>query len=364
MIKRILLIITLSVLIFGGLFGWKFYRDRQAQSQMQAPPPVVVAVTEVKREQWQPYLTSVGSLVAVSGIDVSNELAGTITAIYFESGQSVKKGQLLITLDTSTDEAELKGLQADAQLAQVRFERYEKLIGKQFISRSDYDQSRAQLAQAQSAVKAKLSVIAKKRIRAPFDGKLGIRLVDIGEYLAEGSAIVPLQKLDPIYVDFTLPEQHLGGLAIGQKMTVTVQAYPGKLFNGTISAMNPLIDIGTRSIKLRATLANPEQILRPGMFADVQVLSSRKQDVLTLPDTAITYNPYGDSVFVVESGAQGLTVQRRQVKTGETREGRVQIIEGLKAGERVVSAGQVKLRNDMPVRIDDRPAPGERESAP
>ncbi|MGJ0489353.1 efflux RND transporter periplasmic adaptor subunit [Methylobacter sp.] len=364
MIKRILLIITLSVLIFGGLFGWKFYRDRQAQSQMQAPPPVVVAVTEVKREQWQPYLTSVGSLVAVSGIDVSNELAGTITAIYFESGQSVKKGQLLITLDTSTDEAELKGLQADAQLAQVRFERYEKLIGKQFISRSDYDQSRAQLAQAQSAVKAKLSVIAKKRIRAPFDGKLGIRLVDIGQYLAEGSAIVPLQKLDPIYVDFTLPEQHLGGLAIGQKMTVTVQAYPGKLFNGTISAMNPLIDIGTRSIKLRATLANPEQILRPGMFADVQVLSSRKQDVLTLPDTAITYNPYGDSVFVVESGAQGLTVQRRQVKTGETREGRVQIIEGLKAGERVVSAGQVKLRNDMPVRIDDRPAPGEREGAP
>jgi membrane fusion protein (multidrug efflux system) len=364
MIKRILLIITLSVLIFGGLFGWKFYRDRQAQSQMQAPPPVVVAVTEVKREQWQPYLTSVGSLVAVSGIDVSNELAGTITAIYFESGQSVKKGQLLITLDTSTDEAELKGLQADAQLAQVRFERYEKLIGKQFISRSDYDQSRAQLAQAQSAVKAKLSVIAKKRIRAPFDGKLGIRLVDIGQYLAEGSAIVPLQKLDPIYVDFTLPEQHLGGLAIGQKMTVTVQAYPGKLFNGTISAMNPLIDIGTRSIKLRATLANPEQILRPGMFADVQVLSSRKQDVLTLPDTAITYNPYGDSVFVVESGEQGLTVQRRQVKTGETRRGRVQIVEGLKAGERVVSAGQVKLRNDMPVRIDDRPAPGERESAP
>jgi membrane fusion protein (multidrug efflux system) len=362
MIKRILLIITLSVLIFGGLFGWKFYRDRQAQSQMQAPPPVVVAVTEVKREQWQPYLTSVGSLVAVSGIDVSNELAGTITAIYFESGQSVKKGQLLITLDTSTDEAELKGLQADAQLAQVRFERYEKLIGKQFISRSDYDQSRAQLAQAQSAVKAKLSVIAKKRIRAPFDGKLGIRLVDIGQYLAEGSAIVPLQKLDPIYVDFTLPEQHLGGLAIGQKMTVTVQAYPGKLFNGTISAMNPLIDIGTRSIKLRATLANPEQILRPGMFADVQVLSSRKQDVLTLPDTAITYNPYGDSVFVVESGEQGLTVQRRQVKTGETRRGRVQIVEGLKAGERVVSAGQVKLRNDMPVRIDDRPAPGEREN--
>ncbi|WAK03924.1 efflux RND transporter periplasmic adaptor subunit [Methylobacter sp. YRD-M1] len=364
MIKRILLIVMLSALIFGGLFGWKFYQDRLAQSRMQAPPPVVVAVTQVKWEQWQPYLTSVGSLVAVAGVDVSNELAGKITAIHFESGQSVRKDQLLVTLDTSTDEAELRGLQADAQLAQVRLERHEKLIVKQFVSRSDYDLSRAQLAQAQAAVKAKLSVIAKKRIRAPFDGKLGIRLVDIGQYLAEGSAIVPLQQLDPIYVDFTLPEQHLGGLAVGQQMTVTVQAYPGKLFRGSISAINPLVDIETRSIKLRATLANPEQILRPGMFADVRVLSSQKQDVLTLPDTAITYNPYGDSVFVIESDAQGLTVQRRQVETGETRAGRVQIVKGLQAGERVVSAGQVKLRNDMPVRIDDRPAPGERGEAP
>ncbi|WP_305907947.1 efflux RND transporter periplasmic adaptor subunit [Methylomarinum sp. Ch1-1] len=364
MIKRIFLILTLSVLIFGGLFGWKFYQDRQAQSQMQAPPPAVVAVTKVKQEQWQPYLTSVGSLVAVAGVDVSNELAGKITAIHFESGQSVRKGQLLIELDTSTDEAELRGLQADQLLAQVRFDRGKKLIGKQFISKSDYDLNRAQLAQAKSAVKAKLSVIDKKHIRAPFDGKLGIRLVDIGQYLAEGSAIVPLQMLDPIYVDFTLPEQHLAGLTIGQQLILTVQAYPDKPFNGKISAINPAIDIETRSIKLRATLANPEQILRPGMFADVRVLSSWKQDVLTLPDTAITYNPYGDSVFVVESGEQVLTVQRHQVETGETREGRVQILKGLQAGERVVSAGQVKLRNDMPVRIDDQPAPGERENAP
>lgn len=364
MIKRILLIVALSALIFGGLFGWKFYQDRLALSQMQAPPPAVVAVTEVKRERWQPYLTSVGSLVAVAGVDVSNELAGKITAIHFESGQSVKKGQLLLELDTSTDEAELRGLQADAQLAKVRFERSERLIGRSFISQSDYDLNQAQLAQAQSAVKAKRSVIDKKHIRAPFDGKLGIRLVDIGQYLAEGSAIVPLQMLDPIYVDFTLPEQHLAGLTIGQQLILTVQAYPGKIFSGTISAINPAIDIETRSIKLRATMANHDSILRPGMFADVQVLSSQKQEVLTLPDTAITYNPYGDSVFVVESGEQGLTVQRRQIETGETREGRVQIVKGLQAGERVVSAGQVKLRNDMPVRVDDRPAPGERENTP
>ncbi len=363
MIKRLFLILFLSGLILGGLFGWKFYQGKQAQSQMQAPPPAVVAVTEVKREQWQPYLNSVGSLVAVAGVDVSNEIAGIVKAFYFESGQAVRKGQLLIELDTSTDDAELQGLLAEQQLAQVRFERSERLIGKQFISKSDYDLSRAQLAQAQSAVKAKQSVIAKKHIRAPFNGKLGIRLVDVGQYLAEGSAIVPLQMLDPIYVDFTLPEQHLAGLVIGQQLTLTVQAYPDMSFKGAISAINPAIDIETRSIKLRATLPNAEQILRPGMFANVQVLSSRMQDVLTLPDTAITYNPYGDSVFVVESGEQGLTVQRRLVETSETRKGRVQIIKGLQAGERVVSAGQVKLRNDMPVRIDDQPAPGERDNA-
>lgn len=363
MIKRFLLVFALSLLIFGGLFGWKFYQDRQAQSKVKTPAPPVVAVTEVKQEWWQPYLTSVGSLIAVAGIDISNELAGKVTSIHFESGQPVKKGQLLVKQDTSTDEAELKGLQADEMLAQVQFERSKQLINKQFISQSAYDLSRAQLAQAQSAVKTKLSIIAKKHIRAPFNGKLGIRQVDVGQYLTEGSAIVPLQMLDPIYADFMLPEQHLADLTVGQELILTVQAYPDKIFNGEISAINPVIDIGTRSIKIRATLANSDQILHPGMFADVQVLSSKKKEVLTLPDTAITYNPYGESVFVVVPGEQGLTVQRRQIETGETRAGRVQITKGLQAGERVVSAGQVKLRNDMRVNIADLPAPGEREQA-
>ncbi|MCW5598740.1 MAG: efflux RND transporter periplasmic adaptor subunit [Nitrosomonas sp.] len=361
MIKRIFLVVALTLFIFGGLFGWKYYQDKRAQSRKQAPPPAVVAVTEVKQEWWQPYLTSVGSLVAVAGVDVSNELAGKVTAIQFESGQSVRKGQLLVKLDTSTDEAELKGLQADELLAQVQLKRSKQLLGQQFISQSAYDLNRAQLAQAQSAVTAKQSVIAKKHIRAPFDGKLGIRLVDLGQYLAEGSAIVSLQKLDPIYVDFTLPEQYLADLAIGQDLTITVQAYPGKTFHGEISAIHPAIDIGTRSIAIRATMKNPDQILRPGMFADVQILSSQQKAVLTLPDTAITYNPYGESVFVIKSGEQGLAVQRQQIETGETRAGRVQIVRGLVAGDRVVSAGQVKLRNDMPVTIAELPAPGERE---
>jgi membrane fusion protein (multidrug efflux system) len=220
------------------------------------------------------------------------------------------------------------------------------------------------LAQAKAAVGAKLAVMAKKQIHAPFSGKLGIRQVDAGQLLAAGSAIVPLQTLDPIYVDFMLPERHLASLAPGQKLALTVQAYPGKTFSGQITAINPGIDAGTRSIKIRATLANTEQILRPGMFADVQILLKDKKLVLTLPDTAITYNPYGDSVFVVESGKQGLIVQLKQIVTGETRAGRVEIVKGLSADERVVSAGQVKLRNGMAVTLATKPAPGEREIAP
>lgn len=352
------------LIIFGGLFGWKFYQDQRTESKKKTPSPVVVAVTKVKQEQWQPYLTSVGSLIAVAGVDVSNELAGTVTAIHFESGQSVKKGQLLIKLDTSTDEAELSGLRADALLARIKLERSKQLLSKKFISQAAYDLDQAQLTLTQSAVTAKLSVIAKKQIRAPFSGRLGIRLVDVGQYLAEGSAIVPLNVLDPIHVDFMLPEQHLADLTVDQDLTITVQAYPDNIFHGRISAINPGIDIGTRSVKVRATLTNSEKILRPGMFAEVRVLSSQEKEVLTLPDTAITYNPYGESVFVVAPGEHGLMVQRRQIEVGETRNGRVQVVKGLQADERVVSAGQVKLRNDALIEIDDLPAPGERETTP
>lgn len=362
MIKRLLLVVTVSVLIFGGLFAFKFYQIKQAMQQRQLPPPEVVAVTEVKAAEWQTYLTTVGSLIAVAGINVSNEIAGKVSALHFESGQTVNKGQLLIEFDTSTDQAELKGLQAEQQLAQIRFDRSQKLITRQFISQSDYDLNSALLTQAIAAVSAKWTVIAKKQIHAPFSGSLGIRQVDVGQFLAAGSAIVPLQTLDPIYVDFTLPERHLASLAPGQELTLTVQAYPGKTFSGQISAISPGIEAGTRSIKVRATLGNSGHILRPGMFADVQILLKDKAPVLTLPDTAITYNPYGDSVFVIESGKQGLTVLLKQIVTGETRVGRVEIVKGLSAGERVVSAGQVKLRNGMAVTLDAKPAPGERDT--
>ena len=196
---------------------------------------------------------------------------------------------------------------------------------------------------------------------SPFAGQLGIRKINIGQYLAPGDGIVPLQQLNPIYADFTLPEQQLANVFIKQPITVRVQAYPGRIFNGRISAINPGIDETTRSVKLRATLDNSERLLHPGMFVDVQVALKEGKAVLTVPDTAITYNPYGDSVFVIENGTQGRIVKLKQVVTGETREGRVEVVNGLNANDKVVSAGQVKLRNGMPVTLDKQPAPGERE---
>jgi len=364
MIKRFFLTISICLLIFGGLFGWKFYKINQSMKNTPLPPPPVVAAAKVKIETWQPYLKTVGSLVAEAGIDVSNEIAGKVKAIHFESGQPVQKGQLLVEMDASTDLAELKALLAAEELAMIQFARSEKLITRNFIAKADYDQNKASLAEAHAQSDAKRAVIDKKRIRAPFSGKLGIRQVDVGQYLEEGSAIVPLQKLDTMYADFTLPESRLSEMSIGQAIDVKVQAYPDQIFNGMISAVNPVVDAGSRSVKIRATLDNPQHALQPGMFADIKITSRKKKDVLTLPDTAITYNPYGDFVFAIEPDKQGWIVKVKQVTTGETRNGRVEIINGLKAGEKVVSAGQVKLRNGMPVVLDDKPAPGERENKP
>jgi membrane fusion protein, multidrug efflux system len=361
MIKRFALIIFLSLLLFGGLFGWKFFQVSQMVKNIPIPPPPVVAATTVHRSEWQSYLSGVGSLVAVAGIDVNSEVAGKVKSIHFESGQSVQSGKLLVELDTATDEAELKGLEAAYQLEKVKFARSQQLIARNFISKSDYDLNKATLDEAQAVVNAKKAVIEKKRIVAPFTGQLGIRKINVGQYLAPGDAIVPLQKLNPIYADFTLPEQHLASLNVGQTLTITVQAHPGKVFDGRITAINSGIDEATRSVKIRATLDNAEKLLHPGMFVEVQLLLNDTKSVLTVPDTAISYNPYGDSVFVIEPDKQGFKVQLKQIVTGETREGRVEVVKGLNENDRVVSAGQVKLQNGMTVVLDKKPAPSERE---
>lgn len=363
MLKRFLFVFILTALLLGGLFGFKFYQIQQSISQMQPPPPAVVAVATVMQEIWPSSLSAIGSLSPVAAVDVSNEVAGKVKAIHFDSGHSVKAGQLLLELDAATDEAELQGLLAEQKLAQLRFDRASAMVAKKFLSQAELDQQHAELEQAVAAVNTKRTQIEKKRIHAPFAGELGMRQVDPGRYLEQGAAIVSLLRLDPIYLDFTLPERQLDQLAVGQQVNVTVQAYPGKTFLGTIQAVSPAIEQNTRALKVRASLGNKDKRLRPGMFAQVSIVSDQVSQVLTLPDTAITYNPYGNSVYLVVQDENGLTVQSRQVETGQVREGRVEITSGLNAGDRVVSAGQVKLRNGVPVTIDSKAAPGEREQA-
>ncbi|MGR8931422.1 MAG: efflux RND transporter periplasmic adaptor subunit [Gammaproteobacteria bacterium] len=363
MIKRIFVVLLLTALILGGLFGIKFYQIQQAIKQVKPPPPASVAATTVKPESWSSSLTAVGTLTPIAGVEVSGEIAGQIKTLHFNSGDTVKRGDLLVELDSDTDRAELKGLQAGLQLAQAQFQRAERMIQKKFVSQADYDESKAALEQAQAAIEAKRTRIEKKQIRAPFSGELGIRKVSLGWYLKEGEAIVSLQQLDPINLDFTLPERHLQQLAVQQAVSATVQAYPGEVFSGRIIAVDPMVASGSRMLNIRAKLENIGKRLRPGMFVQVRIDLAQPLSVLTLPDTAITFNPYGNSVFLIQETEAGLSVQSRQVVTGQTRSGRVEIVSGLNAGDRVVSAGQIKLRNGMPVSIDSQPAPGERERA-
>jgi len=353
-LKRLILVILALAILFGGVFGWKYYTGTRMAAMMAAPPPpATVAAATVETESWRPYLSAVGSLTATQGVFVSNEIAGQVRAIHFESGQQVSAGDLLVQLDDEVDRAELAGLVAAQRLGEITFERAARLVKEKSVSRSEYDQARAALDSAASLVASKQAIIRKKAVRAPFTGELGIRQVDLGQYLAPGAEIVSLQSLDPIYADYSLPERYLGDLAVGQAIEVDVQAYPQSHFTGRIDAISPRIAAGTRSIRVRARLENPAKQLRPGMFAEVRTLLPPRSGVLTLPERAISYNPYGNSVFVIEDRDGQLVVQRRQIETGEVRERRVEIRAGLAAGDRVVSAGHNKLRNGQPVVIDN-----------
>jgi membrane fusion protein (multidrug efflux system) len=353
-IKRLVLVTLLLVVIFGGIFGWKFYTGMKMGAMMSAPPPpAVIASAVVEAQSWQPFLHAVGSVTAMQGIYVTTEVAGKVDDILADSGQTVRAGDLLLRLDDSVDEADLKGLIAQRRLAQLQFERNSKLLKDKSVSRSDYDQSRASLDSAEAAVEGKQALIHKKAITAPFSGQLGIVDINLGQYLSPGDAIVSLQSLDPVYVDYTLPERHLPDVQVGQTVEVEVQAWPGHRFKGTVSAINPGIDRGTRTLRVRATLDNPEHLLRPGMFAEVDTVLPKRDAILTLPRTAVIYNPYGESVFVIQKGDNGPVVQNRPVETGAVRAGRVEITRGLTAGEEVVAAGQNKLRNGQAVKVDN-----------
>ncbi|MGD8999677.1 MAG: efflux RND transporter periplasmic adaptor subunit [Granulosicoccaceae bacterium] len=355
MSKRWILTPSLLALITAAVVGFLYWQNLQQQSaKPRGFPPTVIAATEVIQENWQPSLQSVGSLVAINGINVSTEVNGIVSGIVFASGQPVEQDQVLIRLDDSVDQAALEALRAERKLAEVQFRRASDLLKKRVMSKSEYDEANARYDAATARVKQQEAIIKRKVIRAPFAGLAGIRQVDLGQFIEAGDAIVSLQALDPIYVDYTLPERYLTRIKPGQVVRVQLDAIPGRTFSGEVSAVNSGIDTGTRTLKVRATLTNADSIMRPGMFAQVETLTGEARPVLTLPRTAISFNTYGDFVLVINKNDAGmLTVTRTPVETGETRQGRV-VVTGLPASVQVVRTGLVKLRDGMPVKIDNQ----------
>lgn len=358
MLRRILLVLLITALVLGGLGGLKYRQIQGEIAQFSQPqPPTTVAAARVTTSPWQPQLHAVGSLQAVQGVMVNNQVPGQVKKILFESGDQVEQGQALVQLDTEVDEASLAGLEATRRLAETQLERNRRLLRDRAVSQGDFDQASASLQQIEAEVAAKRALIEQKTIRAPFTGQLGIRQVNLGQYLEAGSSIVALEALDPVYVDYALPERDLARLAVGQGVEVRVAAYPERVFTGAMQAISPAVDQATRNIRVRALLDNPDHLLRPGMFAKVATRLPQQDAVLTLPREAITFNTYGDSVFVIQDGTgehQGQqVVQRRQVQTGAVHDGRVVIDSGLEDGDLVVSAGQVKLRNGAVVSITE-----------
>lgn len=349
--KKIVALIIFIVIIFGGLFGSKFFQINQAMSSRKAPPPPVVSTAKVTEQSWGNNLSAVGNINPERGITVSNEIAGLVSHIHFESGQTVSKGEVLLELNSETDQAVLNGLLATEQLAQIKLNRQVKLLANKATSLSSHDEAKAVLDVAKTAVLAQQSRVSKKRICAPFDGVMGIRQVNLGQYLDKGQQIAPLVSLSSSFADFSLAERYISQLHIGQTVSVQVQAYPGQTFTGKVQAINPGFDQRTRTIAVRAVLANPHNKLKPGMFADIQLTTSQPSTVLTLPETAVSYNTYGDSVFVVVNADAKSTVMQRSIKSGRRRHGQVEILQGLTVNDSVVNEGHIKLRNGMPITI-------------
>jgi membrane fusion protein (multidrug efflux system) len=363
-----ILMLVVVLLVIGGIFGYRFHQFAEMGKAMAAmkQPPVAVSATEARADKWQPMLRTTGTIAAVQGVVLSNELAGVVEKIGFESGESVKKGALLVQLNTETEQAQLRSLQAATELARQNLERAKRLRESNVNAQADLDNSQAQFEQAVANVENIKAAIAKKSIVAPFSGKLGIRQINLGQYLPAGTPIVSLQSLDPIYVNFTLPQQDIRDVKVNQEVSLTVDAFPGATFQGKINAFDSKIDETTRTVRVQATFSNADGRLNPGMFGNVAVLLPAKSDVITVPQMAITYNPYGDVVYVVEpakskdgqpqldeKGQPELTVRQQFVKVGETRGDQVSILSGLKAGDRVVTAGQLKLRNGVTIQINN-----------
>jgi membrane fusion protein (multidrug efflux system) len=360
----ILTIIGLFVLvvILGGIKFLQF-GTMMAQGKQSGPPPETVTSATVTRDSWETLVTAVGSLDAVQGVTITAEVTGKVARIAFEPGSRVAAGDLLVQQDISVETAQLRSAEATAELARINFQRSEKLLPENVISQSDYDNNRAQLTQALAEMDNIRAVIAKKTIRAPFAGRLGIRLINLGQVINDGQAIVTLQALDPIFVNFLVPQQQLAMIQKGLEVRVTSDALPGQTITGKITAVNPEVDAATRNIRVQATLSNTDEALRPGMYANVAVVLPQKSEVLAIPATAVLYAPYSDSVFIIEAAKgpdgkpAGKTVRQQFVRLGEKRGDFIAVTSGLNLNETVVSTGAFKLRNGQSVVVDNKLAP-------
>jgi len=360
MTKRFIVIIVILAAIFGGTFAWYLVRTIMTKhffANFQVPP-VAVSTTVAKEITWHPILHSVGTLQAVKGVEVNSEVNGQVVKIYFKSGQFVKKGQPLVQLDDAVDQQTLNNNLAQLQLDTVNYQRQVRLYKMNATSKSSLDTAEAKMLQSRAQVASARVNIEKKHIGAPFAGKLGIRQVNLGEYISAGKAMVLLQSLDPLFVNFDLPEQHFKQIYVGQAVQITTDAEPGKVYKGTVNAINSSIEVSTRSISIQAKFPNKQHDLYPGLFADVSVILPEKIGVITIPQTSINYSLYGDSVYIIvkgkdKKGHPTLIAKQQFVKLGESRGTVVEVLKGIKAGDTVVTSGQLKLHSGARVVINN-----------
>lgn len=364
--KRMIIMLVTVGIVLGLIFTFEWVLLPGIKKQFQAKfanPPQTVSTIVAAKQEWQPQLKAIGTLRAVRGADLSAQVGGTVSAIHFDSGADVAEGALLVELSATDDKAKLDSLKAQAELARITLQRDQRQLQAQAVSKQQVDTDTQTLASDEAQVAQQQATLDYKIIRAPFAGRIGIRQVDVGQYLPPGTPIVTLQALDPIYVDFTLPQQALAQIAVGQKVRVEVDTFPGEDFAGTIAAINSKVDTATRNVQIRATIANPQHRLLPGMFANVVIDVGTQQNYVTLPQTAVTYNPYGSTVYLVDDkgkGADGqeqLVARQVFVTTGDTRGDQVAIVKGVDSGQTVVTAGQIKLRNGSPLHIDNSVQP-------
>lgn len=354
------LILFIAIALLASIFGYKLLQSAYSSLTKGSggPPPVTVSATTVQTTTSKPYLQSVVELQAVNGVNLATQVSGIVNKIYFQSGQMIQTGQPIISMDTSVLVAQLENATAAMNYKKVTLQRYETLYKKGVVSHDQYDSARSDFNQATATVNQLKALIEQMNIVAPFSGKLGIRMVNLGQYLTPGTEITSLQQIDPIYANFNIPSQNISQIKLGQDVQVTVDSYPDKLYSGKITAIDSVINQDTRGINVQATLANPQGEITPGMFGEIKIFLPTQQKTILIPQTAVTYTLYGNSVFVVtektdSNGKKYQVVNQRYVTVGQREGTNIAVTEGLKAGEMVVTSGQIKLQDGAKVVIDN-----------